>query len=123
MIGVIVWSSAAKAKAVIWCEDHGALAYLHGLENVSGADGWPQAGDMVILETELRNELRHAFNVRVVYDKSCSELPSLLRDMGSEEEKTVSAPNLRVVSDRQIEPETAAKPLPMRTRSVKLRVV
>ncbi|MDN3710916.1 hypothetical protein QWZ10_02135 [Paracoccus cavernae] len=50
MIGVIVWSSAVKRKAVIWCEDQGPLAYLHGLDNVLGGDEWPVTGAMVALD-------------------------------------------------------------------------
>ncbi|WP_312525916.1 hypothetical protein [Paracoccus sp. (in: a-proteobacteria)] len=83
MIGVIVWSSAAKQKAVVWCEDQGALAYLQGRDNVIGKAGWPEAGDMIALETEVRGELRHAFNVRVIEERKCSDLPSLLRGVGA----------------------------------------
>ncbi|MFB9225120.1 hypothetical protein [Paracoccus cavernae] len=82
MIGVIVWSSAVKRKAVIWCEDQGPLAYLHGLDNVLGGDEWPVTGAMVALESEVRNELRHAFNVRVLDETQMSELPGMLREVG-----------------------------------------
>ena len=47
MIGVILWSSPAKEKAVIWCEDHGSLAYLQGRDNLAFACDWPDAGDLV----------------------------------------------------------------------------
>ena len=50
MIGVILWSSPPKEKAVIWCEDHGALAYLQGQENLAFPGEWPEAGDLVELE-------------------------------------------------------------------------
>ncbi len=118
MIGVIVWSSAAKQKAVIWCEDQGALAYLHGRDNVQGQLGWPEVGDMVALESELRGELRHAFNVRVIDERKYSELPSLLRSVGCEGAEAEAAaraavpgskrPALRVVSsqdDVNVEPD------------------
>lgn len=82
MIGVIVWSSAAKRKAVIWCEDQGPLAYLHGLDNVQGSAEWPATGCMVSLESEIRNELRHAFNVRVIDEAQMAQLPGILREVG-----------------------------------------
>ncbi len=82
MIGVIVWSSAAKRKAVIWCEDQGPLAYLHGLDNVPGTDVWPATGSMVSLESELRSDLRYAFNVRVLDESQMSGLPGILREVG-----------------------------------------
>ncbi|AGT09499.1 hypothetical protein [Paracoccus aminophilus] len=97
MIGVIVWSSAAKSKAVIWCEDQGALAYLQGADKLVAGRGWPEAGDMVSLETEMRNDLRHAFNVRVVEEHSYTQLPKILRDMGRAD-STGSAPSDTVSS-------------------------
>ena len=30
MLGVVLWSDAGDNKAVIWCEDHGDLAYFNG---------------------------------------------------------------------------------------------
>lgn len=30
MYGVVLWSDPAEQKAVIWCEDHGDLAYYGG---------------------------------------------------------------------------------------------
>lgn len=118
MIGVIVWSSAAKQKAVIWCEDQGALAYLHGSDNVTGRPGWPEAGDMVSLETELRQELRHAFNVRIIEERKFTELPSLLRGIGSDEEP-VSGADQGAAQDRA---KTAAIPQSV-TKRPALRVV
>lgn len=99
MIGVIVWSSAAKLKAVIWCEDQGALAYLQGADNLINSHEWLQAGDMVELETEVRNELRHAFNVRIVTERKFSELPDMLRNGGTRTEP--SPPALRVVASQE----------------------
>lgn len=104
MIGVIVWSSAAKLKAVIWCEDQGALAYLQGADNVLGNLGWPEAGDMVELETEVRSDLRHAFNVRIVTERKFAELPGLLRDSGGE--VAPKRPALKVVSSQDLPQKT-----------------
>lgn len=100
MIGVIVWSSTAKLKAVIWCEDQGALAYLQGGDNIVGDNGWPEAGDMVELETEVRKDLRHAFNVRIVTEGRFTDLPELLRD--SSASAAPVRPALRIVSSQQL---------------------
>ncbi|WP_199260056.1 hypothetical protein [Paracoccus binzhouensis] len=97
MIGVILWSSPAKEKAVIWCEDHGALAYLQGQENLVTAEGWPEAGDLVELEFETINDLRHARAVSMVSGNRRSELPDLLRGMGDKPGQ--SRPVLRVISN------------------------
>ena len=101
MIGVILWSSPAKEKAVIWCEDHGALAYLQGKENLVTATEWPEAGDLVELEYEVQAGLRHARFVSLVAGNRRSELPGLLRDMG--EKSKQPRPLLRVISNPEIE--------------------
>lgn len=98
MIGVIVWSSAAKLKAVIWCEDQGALAYLHGTDKLLDGQNWPEAGDMVALETEMRDNLRHAFKVRIIDEKRFTQLPGILREMGQ------STPPEDRMSNRWTEP-------------------
>lgn len=97
MIGVILWSSEAKEKAVVWCEDHAALAYLQGRENLTAGNGWPEAGDLVELECETIAELRHARTVSLVSGIKRSELPGLLRDMRKEGQ--AGQPVLRVISN------------------------
>lgn len=97
MIGVILWSSPAKEKAVIWCDDHGALAYLQGMENLVFPSDWPEAGDLVELEVEAGTDLRHARSVSLVSGNKRSELPGLLRGMGERAEP--SRPVLRVISN------------------------
>ncbi|UXU75141.1 MULTISPECIES: hypothetical protein [unclassified Paracoccus (in: a-proteobacteria)] len=95
MIGVILWSSPARQKAVIWCEDHGALAYLKGTEDLMTAAAWPEAGDLVELEVEMLDGLRHARAVHVVDGNRRPELPGLLRSMS--EKSTDNRPVLRVI--------------------------
>ncbi|MCV2446116.1 hypothetical protein [Paracoccus sp. DMF] len=97
MIGVILWSSPAKEKAVIWCEDHGALAYLQGQESLVFPGDWPEAGDLVELEIETIKDLRHARSVSLVSGNKRSELPSLLRGIGEKPE--MPRPVLRVISN------------------------
>lgn len=94
MIGVILWSSEAKEKAVIWCEDHAALAYLQGRDNLTAGNGWPEAGDLVELESETIDNLRHARTVSLVSGIKRLELPGLLRDMRKD-----GQPVLRVISN------------------------
>jgi len=114
MIGVVLWSSPAKEKAVIWCEDHGALAYLQGRENLAAASEWPEAGDLVELEFEAVAELRHARLVSLVAGNRRSELPGLLRDMGEAAARDRAGPArrpaLRVIWDQDAdEPERPLK--------------
>ncbi|MDO5632705.1 MAG: hypothetical protein Q4G22_12840 [Paracoccus sp. (in: a-proteobacteria)] len=96
MIGVVVWSSADREKAVIWCEDQGALAYLQGRENLAMPGmGWPEAGDLMELETEFLASLRHARRVALLSEAQCPDLPDTLR------RTTEAEPHLRLVSSRE----------------------
>lgn len=91
MIGVVVWSSIERQKAVIWCEDQGALAYLHGQENLVAGCAWPDAGDLLELESETVGELRLARAVTTLNRQHCADLPAMLK------EATVEDPPLRLV--------------------------
>ena len=79
MIGVVVWSNRARQQAVIWCEDHAALAYLAGDEHCAACVEWPLPGDMLELETEVVGDLRCARSVRPLGDERLSLLPEMLR--------------------------------------------
>ncbi len=79
MIGVVVWSSVERQKAVIWCEDQGALAYLHGAENMLAGSGWPMAGDLVELASETRGDMRYARDVTLVNRQHFVDLPTILK--------------------------------------------
>lgn len=79
MLGVVVWSNERRCKAVIWCEDQGALAYLEGMTNLLRTGPWPEAGDLVELESELEAGLRLARNVRLVSQGVGAALPQALR--------------------------------------------
>lgn len=91
MIGVVVWSSLERQKAVIWCEDQGALAYLHGQENLLSGCAWPDAGDLLELESETVGDLRIARAVTTLNQRHCVDLPAMLKDVIAEE------PPLRLV--------------------------
>ncbi len=98
MIGVVVWSNAVRCKAVIWCEDHAALAYLQGQENVETPDFWPEPGDLLEFETEIAGNLRHARRVSLLSEQGASKLPDLLKDRAP-----APQPSLKLVSDNVAE--------------------
>ena len=93
MIGVVVWSSADKEKAVIWCEDHAALAYLQGRENLTSPVWWPQPGDLVELDSEIIGALRNARRVSLLSEQEYADLPGMLRASA-----TPAEPQLRIIS-------------------------
>lgn len=78
MIGVVVWSNRIREQAVIWCDDHAALAYLVGRDHFEADQGWLEPGDMVELRDEVQGELRLARDVRLLGDAALPRLQHLL---------------------------------------------
>lgn len=96
MIGVVVWASEAREKAIIWCEDHATLAYLQGRSNLADERRpWPMPGDLVELETETLGSLRHARGVSLISEQHFPDLPRLL---ASTDQPGPEIAHLRVVS-------------------------
>ncbi len=58
MIGVILWSDPVAEKAVIWCEDHGDLAFLSRDMCTAMPDHFFDVGDMVEFDVITENKVR-----------------------------------------------------------------
>jgi len=80
MYGVVLWSDCDQDRAVIWCEDHGDLAYYrgdgHGVSLVKDIS----AGDLVVFELRDGGELRLADAPRLVGQKTYPTLSSDLKN-------------------------------------------
>lgn len=100
MIGVVVWSSRQREKAVIWCEDQGALAYLQGRDALLNQNFWPEPGDLLELDSEVIGNLRHARRVSLLSEKSCTQLPAALR----QSVEAARPDHLRLVSSQDCVP-------------------
>ena len=69
MLGIILWSSAETREAVVWCEDHGPLAYLSTESPVRKLVPWPTAGDVVDVTTEQKDAVRHVITMIPLGDR------------------------------------------------------
>lgn len=80
MYGVVLWADQRQNRAVIWCEDHGDLAYYRG---AVGGDAALAPGDLV--EFNLRNvgHMRLADEPRLITRRSHPTLSSDLRQAGA----------------------------------------
>ena len=66
MYGVVLWADASDTKAVIWCEDHGNLAYYSAAEQ-SIHCGLPlDAGDLIQFDLREDRDVRQASNLERV---------------------------------------------------------
>ncbi|WP_322865534.1 hypothetical protein U5922_004565 [Aquicoccus sp. G2-2] len=74
MYGVVLWSDKEDHKAVIWCEDHGDLAY-YSASGESAFDGVSlDAGDLVLFNLSEGKNVRVATNPQLVAQQQFSGL-------------------------------------------------
>src|SRR6056297_2733683 len=77
MYGVVLWKDIEGSRAVIWCEDHGDLAFLSAEEGMhSGAD--LDAGDLIHFDVMWDGALRRANNAKLVASHA---FPTLTKDL------------------------------------------
>ncbi|WGW02706.1 hypothetical protein [Tropicibacter oceani] len=82
MYGVVLWADARDKKAVIWCEDHGNLAFYSGSEP-SAHNGEPlDAGDLIQFDLREEHDFRRARNLQRVDSGFAPGLPDKLRRSG-----------------------------------------
>ena len=79
MLGVVLWSDQKDRKAVIWCEDHGDLAFCH--ETIDDQGGILDTGDLIQFDVTLDRDMRLAQNPRKVLEGAYQGLADTLRTM------------------------------------------
>lgn len=50
MDGLVIWAEPDSKKAIIWCQDHGHLAWLEGWPAQRFSTGFPDVGDLLDVE-------------------------------------------------------------------------
>lgn len=93
MYGVVLWCDAQENKAVIWCEDHGDLAFYQQSENA--VDVAFDAGDWVQFDMTTERHLRLAHNPRLISESAYSGLADVLSVAGPEAVKPGTAVHVR----------------------------
>ncbi len=79
MYGVVLWSDECDSKAVIWCEDHGNLAFYKAPEH-SALDGLNlDPGDLIQFDLREHENMRVARNPTVVAGEFSEGLAERLR--------------------------------------------
>lgn len=74
MLGLVLWSDSAAGRAVIWCEDHGDLAFYEA----QGAAVPVRAGDLVHATLDGSGRLRRAHALCIVARGAGAGLPQRL---------------------------------------------
>jgi hypothetical protein len=78
MFGVVLWSDTEDHKAVIWCEDHGDLAYYVGADQSALEGVALDAGDLIQFDMRQDSKLRLARNPQLVVEQEYPGLASRL---------------------------------------------
>ncbi|MDA7424187.1 hypothetical protein [Thalassococcus lentus] len=82
MYGVVLWTDKRQDNAVIWCEDHGNLAFYSSAEQ-SAHRGTPlDAGDLIQFDLREESEIRRARNPERVNANYAPDLVSKLKPAG-----------------------------------------
>jgi len=95
MFGVILWSDPDREKAVIWCEDHGQLAFY----NDHSASILPYAydvGDLVEFNVEELDDLRYASDLRLVSQHEYPTLAAALKRKDAKPSPETKARTMKV---------------------------
>lgn len=81
MYGVVLWSDRGDNRAVIWCEDHGDLAYYDGGNPKLHASAGLEPGDLVRFDVAEGKSMRIVSNPQVV---ASEQYPCLADDLARE---------------------------------------
>lgn len=83
MVGVVLWCDKDENAAVIWCEDHGNLAYYRSSENQGQGMPYFDAGDLVAFECQDEPQIRRVSNLRRLTAAHAPALPEILARNGA----------------------------------------
>lgn len=78
MYGAVLWADRSANRALIWCEDHGELAFFEGEPSGSPDASKFEEGDFVAFKIRDGRGMRLAFEVKVV---ATDEYPRLAADL------------------------------------------
>lgn len=88
MIGIVLWKDNESEKAVIWCEDHGDLAFTGPLQKNIEPEPALEVGDVVRFDIKCERSLRIAENITMLLENWGSGLNNTLLDLPPEPDQT-----------------------------------
>lgn len=80
MFGVVLWSAENEQKAVIWCEDHGNLAFYTEKQSSMHGGVSLDAGGLVSFELCEDDSLRYAQNPKLVAQDEYPDLACRVKE-------------------------------------------
>ena len=86
MCGVVLWADKAENSAIIWCEDHGDLAFYRSNDSTALTGVTLDAGDLVEFEVTDTQKLRFAKEPRLL---ARNRMPALADELLSQSSRPV----------------------------------
>ena len=83
MFGVVLWSDEIKKRAVVWCDDHGDLAFYRRDTRARDSSMPFAAGDLIQFDLKEAAAMRIVSKPRVVERESYPTLTEDLRQAGA----------------------------------------
>lgn len=100
MFGIVLWSAVDDGSAVVWCEDHGDLAFFRAKSNGSAEERLTlDAGDLLQFELDESGDMRMVENPRVVAEDHYPTLAYRLREVGDFQPTVARKPHPTPPSD------------------------
>jgi len=104
MYGVIIWIEEKSGNALIWCDDHGQLAYFVAAECTLGPTDF-SVGDLVKFVEGYKGRVRRAYDVVVANPAQYTTLKNdMLHHARSKSDQTHVSPKFAKTADRNIVP-------------------
>ena len=91
MYGAVLWADRCSNRALIWCEDHGELAFFEGEPSGSSDASKFEEGDFVAFKIRDGRGMRLAFEVKVVATEAYPRLAADLRCATSDDNPEYAA--------------------------------
>ena len=109
MNGVIIWSEHVSKRAIIWCEDHGRLAFFKAQDTLQGELSRKNGvfanenGGMVCFTVDEQADLRLARDLKWVSRQKYPHLAEQLK-AGSSSVAALARPSGNIVQFRCVDP-------------------
>lgn len=117
MIGVVLWSHPQERKAVIWCEDHGELAFYNCDASSGCKEPVLDAGDLIAFDVNTHQSCRVALNPKLLEEGYFEGLPQVLGSKKMPQKDAANGNNADIIPLSMV----LAKKGPVRTNGPKKR--
>lgn len=89
MFGVVLWTNKTDHSAIVWCDDHGDLAFYRANDSLSPESVPLDAGDLIQFSLKQTNTLRFVKDPQLLVRQKMSDLADRLTAHPNSEHPTL----------------------------------